>query len=142
MVIGGVAADVHGSARITSDLDICYDPSSDNVRTLARVLRDSNAYLRGGEGGLPFVMDEKTFRVTPVMTLTTNLGDIDVMDSVSGIGSYQDVLADSEEIEIGGNRVRVLSLPALITAKRATGRRKDKEHLLELEALLALRKRP
>lgn len=141
VVIGGVAANAHGSARFTFDLDICYDPASDNVRVLARLLASWHAYLRGVEPGLPFVMDERTFRVTPVMTLVTDLGDVDVMDSVAGIGDYTKVLSASEEMVIDGTVFRALSLAALVSAKRAAGRKKDREHVLELEALLALRTR-
>ena len=141
VVIGGVAASAQGSVRFTFDLDICYDPAPANVRVLARVLAGWHAYLRGVEPGLPFVMDQKTFRIMPVMTLITDLGAIDVMDCVAGIGDYSSVFSASEEMAIDGTVFRALSLPALVSSKRAAGRRKDREQLLELEALLALRKK-
>lgn len=141
VVIGGVAANAQGSARFTSDLDICYDPAPDNVRVLAMLLAKWHAYMRGVEPGLPFIMDEKTFRITPIMTLVTDLGAIDVMDSVAGIGDYSMVVGGSEEMAMGETVFRALTLQALISAKRAAGRRKDLEHVLELEALLAMRKK-
>lgn len=140
VVIGGLAARAHGSHRITEDLDICYDDAPDNVRRLARTLAAWNAYLRGVEPGLPFVMDERTFRTTPVMTLITDHGAIDVMDVVAGVGRYADVLRRSVEVPYEGTPLRVLDLPALIAAKRATGRPKDREQLPELEALLELKR--
>lgn len=141
VVIGGVAAGVRGSSRVTFDLDICYEPAPDNVTALARLLADRHAYLRGVEPGLPFIMDERTFRTTPVMTLMTDLGPIDVMDRVAGVGDYAAVRAASTEVEALGQRFRVLSLRALIDAKKAAGRPKDLEQLPELEALLALERR-
>jgi predicted nucleotidyltransferase len=141
VVIGGLAMRAHGSARITEDLDICYDPAPDNVRRLAEVLAEWHAYLRGVEPGLPFIMDERTFRTTPVMTLMTDLGAIDVMDRVTGAGTWQEVLAESEELEWSGARMRVLSLAGLVKAKRGSARPKDLDQLPELEALLALRTR-
>lgn len=39
-----------------------------------------------------------------------------------------------------GMPIHVLTLEGLIVAKRATGRPRDQEHLLELEALLDLRR--
>ena len=141
VVIGGLAMRAHGSACLTEDLDICYDQSPDNVRRLAGLLAEWHAYLRGVEPGLPFVMDERTFRTTPVMTLITDLGAIDVMDQVAGVGQWDDVLAESEELEWSGTKMRVLSLPGLIKAKRGSGRPKDLAQLPELEALRALRKR-
>jgi hypothetical protein len=138
IVIGGVAANAHGSARITDDLDVCCDPEDDNRRRLAATLAAWGASLRGVEPGLPFVMDDRTLRTTPVMTLITSQGSIDVMDRVLGVGEFPDVLRDSVEAEAGGVKFRVLALPALIRAKRATRRRKDLDQLPELEALLEL----
>jgi predicted nucleotidyltransferase len=140
VLIGGLAMRAQGSARLTEDLDICYDPAPDNVHRLASLLAEWHAHLRGVEPGLPFVMDERTFRTTPVMTLITDLGAIDVMDRVAGVGEWPDVLAESEELGWSGVTMRVLSLRALIKAKRGSARPKDLDQLPELEALLELRK--
>ncbi|MGH7720494.1 MAG: hypothetical protein ACREON_16810 [Gemmatimonadaceae bacterium] len=139
VVIGGVAAAVHGSARLTNDLDICYDTAPDNVDRLIAVLRRWRAYLRAVEPGLPFILDARALSATPVMTLTTDVGDIDIVDQVAGVGTYADTVAASERVTIGATRFRVLTLPALVAAKRAAGRPRDIEHLIELEALLAMR---
>lgn len=136
VVVGGVAGGIHGSTRATLDLDICYDPADDNTTRLAAVLAAWHAYLRGVEPGLPFIMDAKSFRITPVMTLTTDHGPLDVMDRVPGVGDFERVLERSVEVEIGAVRFHALGLPALIDAKRATGREKDLSQLPELEALL------
>jgi predicted nucleotidyltransferase len=62
------------------------------------------------------------------------------MDRVAGVGEYPAVLAASEEVSMLGITTRVLTLDALIAAKRAAGRRKDHEALFELEALREIRK--
>lgn len=139
VVIGGLAARAHGSPRITEDLDVCYNPTPDNIRVLAQVLAGWKAYLRGVERGLPWVMDERSFRTTPIMTLTTDQGDIDVMDRVQGVGEFAEVWQNSSELAFEGLRFRVLDLAALVKAKKATRRAKDMSQLPELEALLALR---
>ncbi len=136
VVIGGLAARAHGSTRITEDLDVCYDREKGNVRRVARVLARWRAYPRGIERGLPFVMDERTLAAAPVMTLTSDEGDIDVFDTVPGVGGYAEALSSSLAIDAGDVAFRVLDLPALIAAKRAAGRRRDLDHLPELEALL------
>ncbi len=141
VVVGGVAANALGAPRITADVDICYDPSPENRQRLARLLAGWHAYLRGVEPGLPFTMDERTVRNAPVLTLVTDLGDLDVMDRVAGVGEYPAVHAASYEAELAGVRARFLALDALIAAKRAAGRRKDREALLELEALREERRR-
>ena len=141
VVVGGVAAAAHGSSHVTNDLDICYDTRVDNVGRLAALLADWDAYPRGVEPGLPFFMDERQFRATPLMTLTTREGGLDVLDRVAGVGGFADALERSVDFEAFGVRFPVLDLPDLIRAKRAAGRPKDIAQLPELEALAALRRR-
>jgi hypothetical protein len=141
VVIGGVAAGLHGAGRATFDLDICYDPSAENRERLARVLLGWGAYLRGVEPGLPFTMDARQLLITPIMTLMTSTGDLDVMDWVAGVGEFDVVLARSVETRVGDVSFWILDLPALVAAKRASARRKDLDQLPELEALLAMRTR-
>jgi len=142
VVVGGLAAAAHGSSRVTNDLDICYDAlDGDNLVSLAGVLAGWKAYPRGVETGLPFMMDDRTLRGAPILTLTTTEGDIDVLDRIAGVGPYADVRKHSEKVSALGVSFRVLDLPSLIKAKRAAGRPRDFEHLPELEALLALSKR-
>lgn len=142
VVVGGVAAAAHGSSRVTSDLDICYDAMSKvNLVALASLLSGWNAYPRGIEPDQPFIMDDRTLHGAPILTLTTTEGDIDVMDRIAGVGDYSAVNLHSEKISALGVSFRILDLPSLIKAKRAAGRPRDHDHLPELEALLALRKR-
>lgn len=138
VVIGGLAAAAHGSRRVTDDLDICYDAATTNLERLSALFGEWNAYPRGIEKGLPFFMDTRQFRSTPLMTLVTTEGFIDVLDIVKGVGGYPECLERSRVIEGFGISFRVLDLEALIDSKRATGRPKDIDHLPELEALLAL----
>jgi predicted nucleotidyltransferase len=141
VVIGGVAATVHGSARFTNDIDICYDTAPDNIERLVAILAKWHAYLRGVERGLPFIMDPRAFRTTPIMALTTDVGDIDVLDRVPGVGDYAAAVSASETARIGRVEFRALTLDALIASKQAVRRKKDVEQLVELEALRELRKR-
>lgn len=139
VVVGGVAATIHGSARYTNDLDICYATDPENLQRLVELLTEWKAYLRGVEPGLPFILDARTFSITPLLTLVTTHGDFDLLDRVPGVGGYDEALARSEEAQIGSVRFPTISLDALIDAKRAARRKKDMEHLVELEALRALR---
>ena len=139
IVVGGLAATAHGSRRVTDDVDICYDTSEANTVRLAALLESWSAYPRGIDRGLPFFMDARQFRTTPIMTLTTSEGFIDVLDVVKGVGQFAECRRRSQRVEAFGIRFRVLGLEALIDAKRATGRPKDLDQLPELEALLALR---
>src|SRR3989304_4951746 len=125
VIIGGVAAIAQGSARDTNDLDICYDPAPDNVAKLVKMLNEGNARLRvrdGSGAGLPFIIDARTFRDSPVLTLETDLEWIDLMDQVAGIGDYRACLAASEEIEQGPVRVRVGPPPPPVQRAPHAGR--------------------
>jgi predicted nucleotidyltransferase len=141
VVVGGVAATAHGSSRVTNDLDICYDTDRANVVALASLLAHWKAYPRGVEPGLPFIMDDRTLRGAPTLTLRTNEGDIDVLDVIAGVGPYEQVRKHSEKISALGVTFRVIDLLSLIKAKRAAGRPRDFDHLPELEALLALERK-
>lgn len=138
VVIGGLAAAAHGSRRVTDDVDICYENSSANLVRLANVLNNWSAYPRGIESGLPFFMDERQLRTTPIMTLVTSEGFIDVLDVVKGVGGFAKCRERSKRVESFDIRFRILDLDALIDAKRAAGRPKDIDQLPELEALRAL----
>ena len=140
VVGGGIASIAHGATFVTNDLDICYDAATDNTERLASLLRGWDAYLRGVEPGLPFTLDARMIRNAPILTLRTREGDIDLMDIVAGVGAYDSALARSDEVEALGVRFRALSLDALIAAKRASGRPKDRLHLVELEAIRELRR--
>lgn len=139
VLVGGVAATIHGSARFTNDIDLCYDTAPDNVDRLVALLTEWRAYLRGVEPGRPFMLDRRTFRTTPLLTLTSTVGAIDLLDHVPGVGDYTDAVKGSEIVCIGATEFRALTLVALIASKQAVRRKKDLEHLIELEAILALR---
>ena len=69
-------------------------------------------------------------------TLTTTVGDIDLLREVTGGGGYDDLIEHTVPLELFGHRCACLDLPWLIRVKRAAGRPKDLEALAELEALL------
>jgi hypothetical protein len=139
VLIGGLAMRAHGSAHLTEDLDVCYKRSPENLKALAGALASVHPYLRGAPPGLSFRLDETTLQAGLNFTLTSDLGWIDILGEVSGIGSYEKVAAESAEQELYGLKVRVLSLSGLIAAKKAASRPKDQAHLLELEELKKMR---
>ena len=130
-----MAAVLHGANYSTVDLDVCYATTEANRRRLVSALRPLDPYPRDMEPGLPFTWDERTLRDTPFLTLTTTAGPLDLIPDVPGVGAYPAVRERSDPVEVGGGAVRVLSLDALIDAKRAMDRPKDRALLVELEAL-------
>lgn len=136
IVIGGAAATAHGSARLTVDIDIVYKRSRDSAGRLASALFPYSPYLRGAPPGLPFIWDEQTVRRGTNFTLTTSIGDIDLLGEVTGGGEYDDLLPYAQEIDPFGVHCLCLGLEKLIQVKRAAGRPKDFEAIAELEAIL------
>lgn len=136
LVVGGVAAIAHGSARLTQDLDLVYERSDENLVRLVGCLAPEEPYLRGAPPGLPFRWTVATLRNGLNFTLTTRRGDIDLLGEITGGGDYAALLPHTVELELFGLRCRFLDLEWLVRTKRAAGRPKDLELLAELEALL------
>lgn len=135
IVVGGVAASLHGSARSTQDLDIVYRRSDENISRLIALLEPHSPYLRGVPPGLPFVLDGKTVKSGLNFTLTTDVGAIDLLGEIAGGGTYEDLLPYTESMEAGNVVFDCVNLDKLIHLKRAAGRPKDLEVIAELEAL-------
>ena len=135
ILIGGVAARAHGSARVTQDIDVCYRRSDDNLERLVRALKPLKPYLRGAPPGLPFEWSTATIRAGLNFTLTTTAGDIDLFGEVTGGGRYEDLESHTITAAIYGRETRILDLPWLIRVKRAAGRPRDLEAIAELQAI-------
>ncbi|XXT15585.1 DUF6036 family nucleotidyltransferase [Sorangium sp. So ce429] len=138
VIIGGLALVIQGSSRTTNDIDMCYSRDRENLRRLARALAPFHPTLRGFPPELPFFWDEQTLWSGLNFTLSTDVGAIDLLGDVPGVGSFDDVVKGSEEIQLYGSAVRILGLDALERAKRAAGRAKD---LLDLGEIAAIRAR-
>jgi hypothetical protein len=136
VIIGGWSAILHGSSHTTNDLDLCFSRHAANLKRLAQALAPFHPRLRDLPADLPFVWDEVTLRNGTVFTLSTDLGMIDLLAEVSGVGGFDEVKSHSELIQAFDRSVWTLDLPSLIRAKRAAGRDKDLRVLPELESLL------
>lgn len=136
VLVGGFAGTVLGSPRITVDLDIVYARDAGNLACLERALEPLSPYLRGAPAGLPFRLDVATLARGLNFTLTTALGDLDLLGEVAGGGTYEQLRRHSIRIRVFDTDVDVVTLVQLIRLKRAAGRPKDLEAIAELEALL------
>lgn len=137
VLLGGVAARLHGATLLTQDVDILPDTAADNLARLAAALREMDARLGGVPDvpeGLPVPLDERTF-ASSVMRFTTRYGDVDVLRETLSRGRYGDLRAAAEEIEVVGVRVAVADLDDIIADKEASGRVKDTAQLPHLYAL-------
>ncbi len=141
VLIGGAAMMIQGSAQVTQDIDICYQRSQSNIKRLVEALSPFHVRLRGAPEGLPFRFDAKTVVRGLNFTLITDLGSIDLLGEVAGLGEFARVKAESEVVQVYGADCLVLTLAGLFKAKRAAGRPRDLAVLPELEALKELREK-
>jgi hypothetical protein len=136
VVIGGVSATLHGSAQVTYDLHICYSRASVNLERLASALAPFHTRPTGFPEALPFLWEAGTLRNASILTLQTDIGEIDLLAEVAGVGDFGEVRAHSILVDAFGREIATLDLPGLIRSKRAAGRPKDLSTLAELESLL------
>src|ERR1044072_2556845 len=136
VIIGGVASTLYGSALLTNDLDVCYARNNGNLEKLATALRSVNAKLRNAPPDLPFLLDAETLRHGLNFTFSTDVGSLDLLGEVRGIGFYEDVVAQAIDYELLGYVFPVIEINKLILAKRTAGRPKDMVAVAELEALV------
>ena len=133
VIIGGVAALVHGSVYVPRGLRICYGRSSESLERLTSALAPLHPRLRGVPSDPPFEWDPRTLRAGINFALDTDIGPIDLLGEVAGIGQHADALAASELVTLFGRPCRILTLDALIRSKRAAGRSRDLEVVKALE---------
>ncbi|HEX9889500.1 MAG TPA: hypothetical protein VGA69_08500 [Nitriliruptorales bacterium] len=136
VVIGGVAARLHGSPTLTEDMDVTPERSEDNLRRLAQALAQLGARLAvpGVDGGLAVPLDQDTFS-SPVMTFTTSAGEVDVVLEPAGTGGFEQLLSRAVEFEVFGVHVHVADLADIIASKETSDRPKDRVHLPLLRQL-------
>jgi hypothetical protein len=137
-VVGGDYAGIlHGARFATADLDILvrYDPH--NLGQLSRALRRLGARVWAPDvhEGLPFEHDAYSLLMWTVLNLVTRHGRLDVVAEWNGVGDYDQALGRATLVQVGRRPVAVLTLEALIAAKRAAGRDKDQPKLDVLRRL-------
>lgn len=135
VIVGGVAAALHGSMLLTNDLDVCYQRDLPNLNRLASALKSVHARLRNAREGIPFVLDAETLRRGLNFTFKTDVGDVDLLGEVRGVGMYEAVAEGAIDYEIFNYQFKVIDISKLINAKRAAGRPKDLIAIPELEAI-------
>jgi len=125
VIIGGVCGVLHGASLVTLDLDICCRFSRDNLRRLEVAMKDLRPRHRLTANKLPFELTDELSASLKNIYLNTDLGILDCLSEVSGIGGYEEVLRQSIPHSLSYGEFRILNLDALIASKSAAGREKD-----------------
>ena len=135
VVIGGFASVLYGSAVVMEDMDIACDFNPENIIRLVKAISDLKPVHRMTSKKIPLKLTEADCKDLKNLYLDTNLGQLDCIGSVEGLGDFESVKTASHKIEIQGVSFNILNIEALIRTKKALGRAKDKLVALQLEAL-------
>ena len=112
VLIGDVAATLHGCPEQTYDLDILYADNATNRRRLLAALRELDA-----RWDRP--LTDEVLQRQPVFALNTKRGDLDIFSEVLGIGTYEQAVSHRLWVKVGRSKVPMLDLLALIKSKEA-----------------------
>jgi hypothetical protein len=135
VLIGGYACIVHGGTQTTEDVDVCCDFSPDNLLRLQQALADLNPVHRMTPQRLPLSLTLENCKNLKNLYLDTNLGQLDCISEVQGLGDFSQVEQMCQTIEAEQTRLKVLNRDALIQSKKAMDRPRDREAVRQLEAI-------
>ncbi len=138
VLIGGLAAVLHGSPLLTSDADICPARDPGNLIRLAAALEDLDARIRAADApdGIRFVRDAAFLGSVELLNLITRAGDLDLAFVPAGGAGYEDLARRALSVRIRNVTISVASLEDVIRSKEAANRPKDQRSLPVLRQLL------
>ena len=135
VLVGGMACVVHGSQVVTQDVDICAPLTQDNLSRLIVALAGSHPRFRMTPDLRPLPDDAEKLAGFKNLCLVTDLGQLDVLSEITGVGDHSEVERHTIVVDLQGIQCRVLDLDTLITAKKAMTSPKDRQAVIELEAI-------
>ena len=139
IVVGGAAAVIHGAPVTTTDLDVVYRVTEDNIDRLVSLLERLDTKVRD-PAGRQLVPNRSHLEAKGPLLLSTSLGPLDPMASLADGRGYDELLPHSIQSDESDILVRILDLETLIEVKNAAGRAKDRLMLPVLLALLEERR--
>lgn len=135
VVIGGVCVVYHGAPVATFDLDICCPFGEENVQRIESAVKDLHPVHRLTANKLPLETTRSSFASLKNLYLQTDLGKLDCLSEVIGVGNFEAVSKQSDVASFSYGKFRVLNINALIASKSAAGREKDLEAVKLLRAI-------
>jgi len=134
VLIGGFAAAAHGVTLITRDVDICCRLDEANLMRLQKAFADLHPAHRS-RAGCTVRADARAVRRPQESLCETDLGRVDCLGEVLGVGDFESVLAHSVELELPFGNCRILDLETLIRAKEAMNRDHDRVAVRQLREI-------
>lgn len=135
VLVGGLAGVYHGVPLVTRDVDICMPFTEQNLKRLEQALTGLNPVHRQTLQLIPFSLADDFPRGLKNLYLRTDLGVLDCLGEIKGVGSFTEVSRQSVVADLPIGPCRILSLSALIQAKAAMDRTQDKLALIHLQEI-------
>ena len=135
IIVGGYASIIHGASYVTKDLDLCVNFSEENA---AKILKSINPYHtrhRMHPKNPPLEETPHSLSKYNNLYLLTDLGNLDMLGEITGLGKFEHLANHTIDVELFGKMCKVLDIDGLIISKRAMGRPKDNQVIIQLEAI-------
>jgi hypothetical protein len=138
VLIGGMAAILHGASHVTTDVDVVPQDARENLERLSAVLQELHARIRvvGEPDGVAFDPSAASLGRVRVWNLQTDVGDIDLTFEPAGTHGFEDLRRDAIVMHLRSGDVTVASLADVVRSKEAADRPRDRAALPGLRALL------
>jgi len=134
-LVGGFAAMAHGSHLVTTDVDVACSMKPENLEKLFHAVAPYQPKHRMAKPPTPFTIEDARSHAWRNVYLRTDLGQLDCLGEVKGIGDFDEIMKSCVELEMETFQLKVISLDALIEAKEAMGRPRDLENVRILRAI-------
>lgn len=139
ILIGGLAATVHGSPYATVDVDVVPRRVPANLERLSKALSALGARVHvSAEEAIAFEHNGRSLGDAEVWNLSTRFGGLDITFTPAGTQGYPDLAERAQTVDLGNLDVCVAALEDVIRSKAAAGREKDQVVLPTLRRLLEM----
>jgi len=137
-LIGGFASRYYGVTLVTEDVDVCARFTTQNLRRIESAMKPFNPFHRLAANKLPLELTDELCSRLKNLYLKTDIGILDCLGEVAGIGDFDAVLQESQRVSFPFGDCYILKIEALIRAKQAVGRQHD---LITVQQLSAIKDR-
>ena len=142
VLIGALAARLHGFPRVSADANITPARDPDNVTRLAAALRelDARIFTEGVPEGLAFECSPQMLARADLWNLITSAGRLDIAFTPSGTTGYYDLARGAVRFAVYGGELLAARLEDIIRSKEAAARPQDRQDVVVMREMLRRRK--
>lgn len=139
VIIGGVAATLHGAVEPTRDLDVCIALTPESWRKVHEIISPLHPRQAHSPDRRPLEETPESLATFKNLYVVTDLGRLDFLGEVPPLGPL--AALPYVTMQLDDLQLRVLDLDALIRVKEQIGRPKDQQVAIELKALRDAKRR-